>query len=226
MPEALIIAHGAPSNPAPQQARMHALAEAVAAYLPGWLVRGATLAAPGALAGALQGLTAPLVYPFFMAEGWFTRTALPRALASEGVTARQLAPFGLDADLPDLVRDAAIQAALFARIDPRSATLLLAAHGSKVSPASRLGADAMARQLAPVFAQVRLGLIEEPPFLADAARITGPALCLPLFALRAGHVETDIPEALARAVFSGPVLLPIGEHPRVAQLIAAALARA
>ena len=226
MQEALLIAHGAPSNPDPQEARMRALAISVAGLLPGWQVRGATLAAPGAVAQAMQGMTAPLIYPFFMAEGWFTRSALPRALPANGAGLRQLLAFGLSPALPDLLRETATKAALLAGIEPLSATLLLAAHGARGSPASRQGAEAMAARLAPFFARVCLGLIEEPPFLADAAHLSGPALCLPFFALRASHVETDIPEALARAGFAGPILPPIGEHPEVPRLIASALASA
>ena len=51
-------------------------------------------------------------------------------------------------------------------------------------------------------------------------------ICLPFFALRAGHVENDIPEALADAGFTGPLLPAIGEHPCVPKLIAASLAHA
>ncbi|MDT8346035.1 MAG: CbiX/SirB N-terminal domain-containing protein, partial [Thermohalobaculum sp.] len=54
-------------------------------------------------------------------------------------------------------------------------------------------------------------------------RIDGPALCLPLFAGRAGHVEDDLPAALAEARFSGPTLAPIGTDPEIPALIAAAL---
>ncbi len=201
---------------------MRALADSVAALLPGWRVRGATLAAEGALAAALRGLEAPLAYPFFMAEGWFTSSAVPRALATAGVPARLLRPFGADPGLPGLVASAALSACT----EPLATTLLLAAHGSRVSPASRLGAEAMAAALAPRFAAVHLGLIEEPPFLADVTPFAGAALCLPLFALRAGHVEHDIPRALRTAGFSGQLLAPIGEHAGVPRLIADALARA
>ena len=222
MSDAILIAHGAPANPGPQEARMRALAVEAGVLLPGWRLRGATLAAEGALAAALQGFDAPLIYPFFMSEGWFTSTALPRALERLGAHCQQLRPFGTDPGLPELVE----QSALSAGIEPVSTTLLLAAHGSQVSPASKRGAEALVARLRSRFFDVRLGLIEEPPFLADAARIVGPALCLPFFALRAGHVETDIPAALAQANFTGPILPPIGEHAGVPALIARALARA
>jgi sirohydrochlorin ferrochelatase len=226
---ALIVAHGSPADPAPQEARLRALAVAVAGRLPGWRVAGATLAAEGALEAALAGMRAPLVYPFFMAQGWFTGTNLPRRLAAAGaVDARQVAPFGADPDLPGFIAGVVLDAAAAAGIAPRRAALVLAAHGSKVSRRSADTTHGMARMLAArtPFARVTAGFVEEAPFLADAARGIGPGLCLPFFALRAGHVEDDVPQALAEAGFDGPLLPAIGEHPRVPELIARALGRA
>ena len=94
---ALIVAHGQPSDPGPAEAEIAALAARVAARLPGWSVRSATLAAEGALAAAVAGEGPIVVYPLFMADGWFTQTHLPARLAAAGAAdARLLAPFGLD----------------------------------------------------------------------------------------------------------------------------------
>lgn len=226
VPAALIVAHGAPSDPAPQQAAVAELAARVAALLPGWKVAGATLAAPGALEHALRAHPEALIYPFFMAEGWFTRTALPRRLAAAGRTARQLPAFGTDPALADLVTAAASAGAHDAGWAPQQTTLLLAAHGSPTSPASETATRALAATLTARhdFAAVTAGFLEQPPLLACAARNLGPALCLPLFAQRAGHVARDLPTALAQAGFTGPLLPAIGEHPAVAALIARAIA--
>lgn len=226
---ALIVAHGSPADPFPQEAALKSLAVRVAMRLPGWRIAGTTLAAEGALEQALARLDRPLVYPFFMAEGWFTRTTLPRRLAAAGAAdLRQLPAFGTDPALPALMARVALDAARTARLDPAQTTLLLAAHGSKVSRASAEITEDMARRLraATPFARIATGFVEEPPFLADAARDLGPALCLPFFALRAGHVAQDVPEALAEAGFEGPLLPAIGEHADAAALIAAALERA
>ena len=226
---ALIVAHGSPADPFPQEAALKALAVRVAMRLPGWRIAGTTLAAEGALEQALSRLDRPLVYPFFMAEGWFTRTTLPRRLAAAGAGAlHQLPAFGTDPALPALMARVATDAARAAHLDPARTTLLLAAHGSKVARASAEITETMAARLraATPFARVVTGYVEEPPFLADAARGLGPALCLPFFALRAGHVAQDVPEALAEAGFEGPLLPAIGEHADAAALIAAALARA
>lgn len=231
---AVLVSHGSPSDPAAQERAMADLATRVGALLPGWQLRGATLAAAGALEHALEGLDAPLVYPFFMSSGWFTTTELPRRLILAGKgSARCVAPFGADPGLPDLARAAAEAGAEAVSLDPSRATLLLAAHGSarrgKAARASARAAAALARGLAAgPFARVEVGLIEEAPFLtavARAARLHGPGLCLPLFAQAAGHVRDDVPRALSEAGFTGLVLAPIGAHPGVPALIARALAR-
>ena len=225
--DALIVAHGAPADPAPQEEVLQALAAATAPHLPaGWRIRGATLAAEGALESALDGLTNPLIYPFFMAEGFFTGTLLPRRLAEAGATnAIQTAPFGIDPALPALMARVALAAA-----DGTAAqtNLLIAAHGSKVSRTSADSTHAMVASLGPLtgFNRILAGFVEEAPFLADQARDLGHGICLPFFALEAGHVVGDIPDAMEEAGFQGPILPPIGQHPDVPALIAAALIRA
>ena len=227
-PSALLVAHGYPSQPGPTEAAMQRLAGAVGAYLPGWQLRGATLAAPGALEQALDGLDAPLIYPFFMAEGWFTKTVLPQRLAQAGrPNLRQLQAFGSDPGLAALVA-AQVQAACKAQgWQLQDSALLLAAHGSQRARASALGAQGMAAQLAQLLALrgIRCAFVEEAPFLADAAQGMGQALCLPFFALAASHVLEDIPAAMAKAGFAGPILPPIGAAPSVPSLISAALMR-
>ncbi len=227
--EALIIGHGQPSDPAPADADMQALARAVAGLLPDWRIEGATLAAEGALAAALDRLKTPLVLPFFMAEGFFTRQILPARLAALGAThLRHLPPFGLwpeTASLAVRLLCEAIDSAGWQMADTR---LLLAAHGSGRGPLAAEAARTVRARIeaGTAFAEACLGFIEEPPFLADAARDLGPqALCLPLFVARWGHVRDDLPEALAKAEFQGRVLDPLGCHPAVPALIAAALSR-
>lgn len=225
--EAVIVAHGSPGDPVPQDEAMAALAAAVASRRPGWTVRGATLASPHSLSDAVKGFTRPMVYPFFMAEGYFTGEVLPRRLEQLPVPCRQLPAFGSDEALPALIGKAALAGAAAAGLQPQSSTLLLAAHGSQVSPASRLATLRLAERLSGKlpFRAIVPGFIEEAPFLTDAARGLGAALCLPLFTLSAGHVLGDVPDALAEAGFGGPLLPHIGAHPDVPGMIAAALER-
>lgn len=222
---ALIVAHGSPADPEPQERWITALADRVAQLLPDWQVRGTTLAMPGALEAAVAALPGALIYPWFMAEGWFTRTLLPRRLRAAGLDRpRQLPAFGHEPALAALLARSATEAA-FAHGLPVTATLLLAAHGSQVSRASATRTGELAAELRKLTRfRIVTGFVEEAPFLRDAARIDGPALCLPLFATRAGHVAQDVPAALARAGFTGPLLPAIGEHPDAPCLAAATLA--
>jgi sirohydrochlorin ferrochelatase len=226
---ALIVAHGAPSSPGGPEQVMRALAAAVAARLPGWAVHGATLAAPGAIAAAVKDLPEVgrlLVYPHFMADGWFTTEELPRRLGGAGGF-EILPAFGLDPAVLRLCLRRAEEAVLAGKYAPGEAALLVAAHGSPTDPRPAAAAGAAVRFLrqSGVFREVRAGFVDEAPFLKDSARIEGPAVCLPFFAGRAGHVQTDLPAALAEASFPGPMLDPIGADTQVPDIIAAALAK-
>lgn len=226
---ALIVGHGQPSAPDAPEAAIAAFAEAVAAHLPGWRVRGATLAAPGALAGAIDALgPAPVVYPLFMADGWFTGTHLPRRLAEAGAPeARRAPPLGLDPGLPALMAAVARARAAAEGWDERKTAVLLAAHGSPRKRRPRMAAEAAAHAMSARgrFRTVATGFVDERPAIAEAAvALAAPALCLPFFAMRAGHVLEDVPEGLAEAGFPGPLLAPIGTHDAVPGMAARAIA--
>lgn len=229
-PTALIVAHGQPSDPAPAEADLAQLAVLVGAHLPGWQVRSATLAAPGALEAAADGAAAAIVLPFFMADGWFTRSELPRRLALAGIETDVVLPtFGLLPAVSDLAVRAVRNAAIGRGWAVARTVVVLAAHGSGRSAAPAAAAGIIRDRIAAEqpFAEVRLGFIEEEPALADAARDAGAqALCLPLFVARWGHVLTDVPQALAAAAFRGPSLAPIGARPEVPGILAAAIREA
>ena len=216
MTDALIIAHGSPADPLPQERWMQALATRVRMWLPGWRIAGTTLALPGALEAAVARQPQALIYPFFMAEGFFTRRQLPKRLAGAGMQSpRQLPAFGHHPALPALLAQV---------VAAHPGTVLLAAHGSQVSRASATQTEALAETLrAETGRKILTGYVEEAPFLQEAARLDGPAFCLPLFATRAGHVAQDVPDALETAGFQGPLLPAIGEHAEAARLIAEAL---
>ena len=220
---ALIVAHGQPSDPAPAEAELALLATAVAALLPGWTVTSATLADEGALVRSVTG-TVGIVYPMFMAGGWFTTRHLPDRLATVGAGGWQiLAPFGLDPAVQALTVQIAREA--FYGQDLSYAEVLLAAHGSFRSPAPAEVAYEMVRQLQLAgLSQVEAGFIDQSPKIVDiAGRFGRNAVCLPFFAARGGHVLDDLPTALAEAGFSGRLLSPVGLDPRVPGLIAQAL---
>jgi len=219
-PALLIVSHGSPSEPEPQEEAMRKLGRAVAGHLPGWRVEGTTLAAEGCFEAAVARLGRPVVYPFFMSEGWFTGRFLAGKTAELGL--HQVAPFGVDPALP-VCAEARIRETLSEKgWASEDTALLLAAHGSGRSKTSADAPRAFAStlQAAIPFREVATGFVEQEPFLADAARGLGQALCLTFFALRSGHVEGDLPEAFAEAEFIGPVLPPFIEWAQVPDLIA------
>ena len=218
---ALIVSHGQPSAPAPAEADLARLATAVALLLPDWQITSATLAGPDGLARAV--ISGPgVIYPMFMSGGWFTASHLPQRLAAVGGADWEiLTPFGLDPRVQALTV-AIAQEATHGQSNPE---VLLAAHGSFRSPAPSDVAYAVVSQLHR--AGIRLaqaGFIDQSPRITEVARDFGPnAVCLPFFAASGGHVSDDLPEALAKACFTGRLLPPLGQDARVPALIASAL---
>ncbi|NJS38937.1 MAG: cobalamin biosynthesis protein CbiX [Rhodobacteraceae bacterium] len=214
---AVIVAHGQPSDPEPAARALAGLAAQVAALLPGWEVRAATLAEPGAIARAVEGRTGGVVFPMFMTGGWFTRVQIPAKLAEAGAVGwAVLEPFGCDVAVHDLC----VALAREAGVDQ----LILAAHGSfKSTVPSDIARHVAGRVAAETGARVAAGFIDQDPQLETLTGFAGA--CLPFFAAEGGHVSDDIPAALAKAGFTGRILPPVGLDARVPGIIAAAIAR-
>lgn len=220
--EALIVSHGQPSRPEEGEQHLRLLAGHVGRLLPDWKIRSATLAAPGVLEHAINACRDPhpLVFPLFMTDGWFTKTALPARLAYSG--ACQLPPLGTLPDLPDLTA-LALQRAMERRgWVPAETDILIAAHGSpNGSGAARCTyrfATALTRLL-PV-RDVRIGFLEQSPHLADAAADgRSQTIELPFFAAPGGHVREDVPAALDEADFQGVRLPCLGQAWFIPELI-------
>ena len=214
---ALIVAHGQPSDPRPAGAALEALAAKVAALMPGWSVGAATLAEEGSVARAVAGRAGGVVFPMFMAGGWFTRVQIPKRLEEAGAVGwTVLEPFGCDPVVHDLcvtlVREAGA---------PR---VILAAHGSFKSPApSDIAFHVAERIAAEAGVAAEAGFIDQDPQLSSLPG--GAGVCLPFFAAEGGHVSDDIPAALAQAGFTGRILPPVGLDARVPGIIAAAILR-
>ena len=214
---ALIVAHGQPSDPAPAADALKRLAVKVARHLPGWDVRSATLAEPGAIAREVAGRTGGVVFPMFMAGGWFTRVQIPARMVEAGAVGWQMSePFGCDPAVHDLCVTLAREAATDA--------VILAAHGSfKSSVPSDIARHVAGRIAAEVGVPCALGFIDQEPRLGTLTKADG--VCLPFFAAEGGHVTEDIPAALLGAGFRGRILPAVGLDARVPGIIAAALLR-
>lgn len=222
--DALIVSHGQPSDPDVGEAEIAALAAGVAAYLPEARIEGVTLAAEGRIEALSADRPGALIYPMFMADGWFTHVQLPKRLA-EGA-GPQLVSFGLDCTLPMLAASWLRRVCKDHGFEPYATDLIIAGHGSgksrRVSDATRAFADRVANDFGP--RSVRCGFVEEDPSLTDALSGLGTnAICLPFFAAKRGYVLDDLPEAVAESAFSGIMLDPIGLHPDVPKMIADAL---
>jgi sirohydrochlorin ferrochelatase len=216
MTRLLIVAHGQPSDPGPAAQELADLARRVGDQMPDWDVSAATLAEPGALEAAAS--TGPgLVFPLFMAGGWFTRVQIPNRLAQAGGQGWQiLEPFGCDPAVHQLARSLAQEAG--------GGDVILAAHGSFKSPVPAAIARAVAGLIAQdrPSARVETGFIDQAPQISGIRGMGADAICLPFFAMAGGHVTDDIPAALAEAGFQGRILPPVGSDYRVPGLIAAA----
>jgi len=143
-----------------------------------------------------------LVYPLFLADGYFTRKLLPRQLEEAGAFGRGwatclLPPLGLDPALADLTLAEASAVARSQGWATFRTNLVLLAHGSSTNPASRLATEQMAETLAAraVFARVRVAFLEEQPSLRDAvAQLNEPAVVVGLFAGEGMHGGEDAPQ--------------------------------
>jgi sirohydrochlorin ferrochelatase len=166
-----------------------------------------------------------MVYPMFMAGGWFPMTELPRRMEAAGaVDWAYLPPFGLDDRVQALVVTLAQEAAAAQGRTPAQTDILLAAHGSFRSAAPSEVAQAVAQRLKRAgFARADAFFIDQEPRIATAIGFGAGSVCLPFFAAEGGHVTDDLPEALAEAGFGGRMLPPLGLDARVPSLIAAAL---
>lgn len=221
---ALIVSHGQPSDPDVGEAEIAELAAAVQELLPDAQIDGVTLAAKGRVEALSAERPGALIYPMFMADGWFTQVQLPKRLA-DGV-GPQLVSFGLDCTLPMLAADWLRTVCTDRTLEPYNVDLVIAGHGSgkskRVSDATRNFADQVAEAFQPK--SLRCGFVEEDPSLEDALRGLGTSsICLPFFAAKRGHVLEDLPEAVSLSGYQGVVLDPIGLHPDVPKLIADAL---
>jgi sirohydrochlorin ferrochelatase len=169
-----------------------------------------------------------VVYPLFMAGGYFTGKVLPERIRVAGLEpqCRILQPLGLDPGLADVLRHDALEAARLAGFEPEASRLLIVGHGSKYGPASAEATRDVAGKLAAAggFRVVETAFLEEAPLLSDALRSDrSPAVVSGFFFGDGMHAGEDVPAAIretnANAVYAGPLGRSVG----VSRLIAAAL---
>jgi sirohydrochlorin ferrochelatase len=163
---------------------------------------------------AASGASRVVVYPFFMADGYFVKTRLAErvAAAPPGLPWEIFPPLGLDPDLPGIVLRCAERAAGAAGFAPAATTLLLVGHGSKLGPASADATRSVAAALSRtgVFSSIATAFLEEPPSVEEALRSQrGPVVVSGFFSGDGMHAGDDVPAAMAKcavhATYTGPI---------------------
>ncbi len=176
-----------------------------------------------------------VIYPLFMADGYFVNKAIPHQLSESGIGGAAdedaitvLRPLGLHPGLPELVIRLALETAEGAGVDAGAHQLLLVAHGSKHEPASREVTEDLATKLRERdrFAGVSVSFLEEPPFVSEQlAAITRPVIVVGLFAGQGMHGAVDVPEAIAGSQRDDVLLAaPLTEGNGLAELVCDQLA--
>jgi sirohydrochlorin ferrochelatase len=175
-----------------------------------------------------------VVYPLFLADGYFARIALPRLIdkAKHDDSARiikVLPPLGLELALIDVIADEVGVAAHARRISPADMAVVLLAHGSTKDRASRIAAEQLAERLRERrrFRDLRFALLEEPPSLAEAvADVRGPVVVVGLFAGEGMHGASDAKRLVAKLAREDVILIgPVGTFAGIVEVIAAAVVR-
>jgi len=172
-----------------------------------------------------------LLYPFFMAPGYFVNVKIPKRLADAGLAerCRMLTPFGLEESLPVVIMDRAKAACDEISVRPEQVRLLLVGHGSKVARASADVTEAVAACLRELgsFARIEAAYLEEPPFLKDAVYAdTRATVVVGFFNGDGMHAAEDVPKAIEK--FDGMITYtgPVGAFSEVSGLITRSIAKA
>lgn len=182
---------------------------------------------PPSVADALSAITADEVWvvPNFAAEGYFTREAIPSAIAASTYTGRirQTPAIGAHPRMEDIIRRRAFEAVQKAGVAPEDAALLLVGHGSTRPGGSGHAAHALAeRMVAGCGCQgVYACFLEEAPFVADWPSMTDARtiIVLPLLIADGLHGAQDLPPLFGLTPedvtdAAPPLLGPVEAHGR------------
>jgi sirohydrochlorin ferrochelatase len=233
----LIAAHGGRDVDRRSNESIVCLAENVAALIGDVQVMAGFVSGVPTIGDAITGLAAQnvIVYPLFMADGYFGRTVLNR-LVEEAKRGRQggsitvLPPLGLDPALADLAVTKAESAATSLGMSPKQVTLVLLAHGSARSRASAIAAERVAinARAHGLFADVRVSFLDEAPSLKMAvAEIEGAIAVAGLFSGDGLHGGNDAKRLMMQLDRNDVIYVGnIGLYSGLEKLIAAAVTNA
>jgi len=173
------------------------------------------------------------IYPLFMSDGYYVREAIPKRLGiTDGVDSLghrvcMDEPLGLHPKLPELLISAVVVAALGKGIQPKSACLLLVAHGSRQSQYSAAAAREIRDRIdrSGTFLRVEVSFLEEEPLFVDALESCKlPTFVLGLFAGEGMHAAGDIQGAVTASNNTNVHLVEqLGGYAGIIELISAEL---
>ena len=229
----LIAAHGGRDTGGHSNEGILRLAESVATLLGDVRVGVGFIGGSPALDAAIELLAVLdiIVYPLFMADGYFGSTVLNRLLEGAG-RMRQgsitiLPALGLDPALADLVVAEAAAAVTLQGMLVEQVTLVLLAHGSRrsrnsASATEQVATRARAHQL---FADVRVSFLDEPPSLEKtASKFSGPVAVVGLFSGEGLHGGHDAMRLMAQVERKDVIYVGnAGSFPGLEKLIATAV---
>jgi sirohydrochlorin cobaltochelatase len=177
------------------------------------------LAGTPSVGEALASLCAPTVHvvPFFMEDGYFTRVAVPRALAPAGGQRIRYHPaVGTHSTMPGMIERCGLERCATLGLAPERLRLLLVGHGSSRAP-GRI--TALHRHVAMLtqasrFAEAHVAFLEEAPLVATAlARLRPePVGVLGFFAGEGGHVRDDLPALIEAEQTARAAMGAAGDH--------------
>jgi len=165
-----------------------------------------------------------LILPYFMTDGYLSRLATTSRLGVHEKDSRMTVcpPIGLSRGLVSLTATVAEEIREANAWPKDDWDALLVAHGSSKDPASRHGAEQIARSLMGQTSASNIAtcFIEETPFVQDVSQaLRRPTAVMGLFAAPGGHALDDVPEALNEVAVPVQYSGAIGEDARMADVI-------
>ncbi len=154
--------------------------------------------------------------PFFMSDGYFVQQKIPDIFGlqngeviSEDRQIYQCEAIGVDPSLSRIFKNMADEICRTNSYKEEDVAVLIVAHGSTKSSASREAAILQARHLTEQggFLSVGTAFLEEEPSVAGWLKTNklpdGPMIVLGMFAAEGPHAMSDVPEQIALAITNG-----------------------
>ena len=177
----------------------------------------------------IQDVTAQyiIVVPFMMSDGYLVDVIaekLNAAISSDNTRDMHVSdPIGTHPEIASIAADMAESMLIENKLTPMDATVVLVAHGTKQRPESKVGAMHHLESVKSMnrFADVRLALLEEAPFVDDVLKeISGPSAIVGMFAAPGDNAIDDVQDAMAKNSRSDMLNTgPIGANSRMINIV-------